>query len=189
MPCPGGFRWIRPEERAMAIACGKPPDGSTRWSVRKPAKVVGLSKSTVHRILNGGELKPCNAGISYWCGKSPDPELQRKQTAILGLCLGPPDNAPVLSVDQKSHIQALDRTQRELSLRPGKPRRQTQICKRRGTTSLLPALVVHHGRRFSFSSVTELSPLLISSCCSDASKAAFLVTVLGLSCYNFSEIV
>jgi putative transposase len=145
IPRPGRPRQIGPEERVrvMALACQKPSDGSTRWTIRRLAKVVGVGKSTVHRILNEGEIKPHK--VSYWCGKSPDPEFEEKQAAILGLYLNPPENALVLSVDEKSQIQALDRTQPELPLRPGKPRRLTHTYKRHGTTSLLAALVVHEG--------------------------------------------
>lgn len=144
-PRSGRPRRIRPEEkvRVMALACQRPPDGSTRWTTRRLAKAVGLGKSTVHRILNEGELKPHK--VTYWCGKSPDPEFEEKQAVILGLYLDPPANALVLSVDEKSQIQALDRTQPELPLRPGNPRRLTNTYKRHGTTSLLAALVVHEG--------------------------------------------
>lgn len=144
-PRSGRPRRIRPEEkvRVMALACQRPPDGSTRWTIRRLAKAVGLGKSTVHRILNEGALKPHK--VTYWCGKSPDPEFEEKQAVILGLYLDPPANALVLSVDEKSHIQALDRTQPELPLRPGNPRRLTNTYKRHGTTSLLAALVVHEG--------------------------------------------
>ena len=145
IPRPGRPRRIGLEQRVrvMAMACSKPSDGSNHWTIRKLAKAVRLGKSTVHRILNEGELKPHK--VKYWCGKSPDPEFEQKQAAILGLYLDPPDNALVLSVDEKSQIQALDRTQPELPLRPGNPRRQTRTYKRHGTTSLLAALVVHEG--------------------------------------------
>jgi len=145
LPRAGRPRQISPEERVsiMALACQKPPDGSAAWSIRRLAKAVGQSKSATHQILNEGELKPHR--VKYWCGKSPDPEFEQKQAAILGLYLNPPQNALVLSVDEKSHIQALDRTQPELPLRPGKPRRLTNTYKRHGTTSLLAALVVHEG--------------------------------------------
>lgn len=145
LPRAGRPRRISPQERVsiMAMACQKPSDGSTRWSMRKLAKAVGRSKSAVHQILNEGELKPHR--VKYWCGRSPDPEFEEKQAAILGLYLNPPDNALVLSVDEKSQIQALDRTQPELPLRAGKPRRLTNTYTRHGTTSLLAALVVHEG--------------------------------------------
>jgi transposase len=127
----------------MALATTRPPEGSSRWSVRKLAKRTGMSKATVCRILRQASLKPHKT--QYWCGRSPDPEFAEKQAAILRLYLDPPENALVLSVDEKSQIQALDRTQPELPLKPGKPRRQTHTYTRHGTTCLLAALVVHEG--------------------------------------------
>lgn len=136
---------ISPEERValVALACTTPPDGSSRWSVRKLAEVTGHSKSAVQRILAEGAIKPHKT--KYWCGKSPDPEFEKKQTAILGLYLNPPENALVLCVDEKSQIQALDRTQPLLPMRPGNPKRLTATYKRNGTTCLLAALAVHSG--------------------------------------------
>lgn len=137
---------ISPEVRLQvtAVACTRPPDGSNAWSIRRLAREVGLSSATVHRILNEGELKPHK--VEYWCGKSPDPEFEEKQAAILGLYLDPPDNALVLAVDEKTSIQALDRSQPMLPLMPGRPQRQTVTYTRHGTTCLLAALSVHEGR-------------------------------------------
>lgn len=126
------------------LACSIPTDGSNRWNTRTLAQATGLGKTTVHRILNEGKLKPHK--IQYWCGKSPDPEFEEKQAAILGLYLNPPENALVLCVDEKSQLQALDRTQPELPLRFGNPRRLTATYKRNGTTCLLAALSVHDGK-------------------------------------------
>jgi len=136
---------ITPEERVgvVALACTKPADGSSRWSVRKLAEATGHSKSAVQKILSEGAIKPHKT--RYWCGKSPDPEFKEKQAAIIGLYLNPPENALVLSVDEKSQIQALDRTQPLLPMRPGAPRRLTATYKRHGTTCLLAALAVHAG--------------------------------------------
>lgn len=144
-PRRGRHAVITPEERVqvMALACTKPDDGSNQWSMRKLADASGFSKSTVHRILNEATLKPHK--IDHWCGKSPDPEFEPKQTAILGLYLSPPENALVISVDEKSQIQALDRTQPMLPLKPGMARRQTNTYTRHGTTCLLAALLVHEG--------------------------------------------
>ena len=64
-----------------------PPKGKTSWSVRDLAQASGLSATTVHRILHEGRLKPHKA--EYWCGRSPDPEFEAKQAAILGLYLDP----------------------------------------------------------------------------------------------------
>jgi len=136
---------ISPEERVsvVALACTTPPDGSTRWSVRKLAEATGHSKSAVQKILAAGAIKPHKT--KYWCGKSPDPEFAEKQATIIGLYMNPPENALVLSVDEKSQIQALDRTQPLLPMRPGTPKRLTATYKRNGTTCLLAALAVHAG--------------------------------------------
>jgi hypothetical protein len=103
----------------------------------KHADSSRFSKTTVHRILNEANVKPHE--IDQWCGKSPDPDLkQSKQMDILGLYLSPPDNAFVISVDEKSQIQALDRTRPMLPMRPNRERRQTHTYTRRGTTYLSP---------------------------------------------------
>jgi putative transposase len=136
---------IAPWQRAQVVrlACEKPFTGANAWSRRELARVTGMGSTTVHRILAGASLKPHK--VHHWCGKSPDPEFEPKQAAILGLYVSPPENALVLSVDEKSQIQALDRTQPELPLRPGNPKRQTATYTRHGTTCLLAALAVHEG--------------------------------------------
>ena len=136
---------ISQEQRlgVMALACTTPADGSTRWSVRKLAEATGFGVGTVHRILNAGDLKPHK--VRHWCGKSPDPEFVAKQAAIIGLYMNQPENALVLSVDEKSQIQALDRTQPLLPMKPGAPKRMTATYKRHGTACLLAALSVHDG--------------------------------------------
>ncbi len=136
---------ITPWQRAqvMRLACERPFNGANAWSMRELARVTGLGSTTVHRILNDATLKPHK--IHHWCGKSPDPEFEPKEAAIVGLYLAPPDNALILSIDEKSQIQALDRTQPELPLRPGSPRRLTATYTRHGTTCLLAALSVHEG--------------------------------------------
>lgn len=144
-PRKGRPQTITPWERAqvMRLACERPTNGSNAWSMRELARVTGLGTTTVHRILKGASLKPHK--VHHWCGKSPDPEFEPKQTAIIGLYLNPPENALVLSIDEKSQIQALDRTQPELPLRPGNPKRHTATYTRHGTTCLLAALAVHEG--------------------------------------------
>lgn len=126
-----------------ALACTDPPGAATNWTQRELARRSGMSKSTVNRILCQANIKPHK--IEYWCGKSPDPEFEAKQAEIIGLYVDPPHNALVLAVDEKSHIQALDRTQPQLPLRPNQPRRQTATYKRHGTACLLAALSVHQG--------------------------------------------
>ncbi|HJW75936.1 MAG TPA: IS630 family transposase [Thermoleophilia bacterium] len=145
LPRAGRPTRIGPEARlaVVALASSKPPDGSRRWSTRKLAAQAGIGATSVHRILSEGRLKPHKT--EYWCGRSPDPEFEAKQAAILGLYLDPPTNALVMCVDEKSQIQALDRTQPELPLQAGSPRRLTATYKRHGTTCLLAALAVHSG--------------------------------------------
>jgi putative transposase len=142
---PGRPASISAEERLSVIdlATSTPQKGKTSWSVRDLAEASGLSATTVHRILSAGRLKPHK--VEYWCGRSPDPEFEAKQAAILGLYLDPPENALVLSVDEKSQMQALDRTQAQLPMQAGKPRRLSATYKRGGTTCLLAALSVHDG--------------------------------------------
>lgn len=103
------------------MACSKPPKGNTAWSCRKLAEKVGVGSATVNRILNEGQIKPHK--VQYWCGKSTNPEFENKQAAIIGLYLNPPENAMVLAVDEKSQIQALDRSQPMLPIREGNPKR------------------------------------------------------------------
>jgi len=136
---------IEPERKVavIALACTRPPDGNTTWSCRKLARETGLGIATIHRILKEGQIKPHK--VHYWCGKSTDPEFEEKQAVIIGLYLNPPENAVVLAVDEKSQIQALDRTQPMLPIKEGKPKRLTATYKRHGTTCLLAALAVHEG--------------------------------------------
>ncbi|MBK8663054.1 MAG: IS630 family transposase [Ignavibacteriales bacterium] len=136
---------ITAEQEAQVIekACSKPDGGYTRLSQRLIAKEVGISQTKVHEILKSADLKPHKT--EYWCGKSPDPEFNAKMTEIIGLYMNPPENALVLCVDEKTQIQALDRTQPELPLRSGNPRRQTATYKRNGVVSLVAALSVHEG--------------------------------------------
>lgn len=144
-PRSGKPRIITAEQQAMVIdkACSKPSDGYMNWSQKRIAKEVGISQSKVSQILNQADLKPHK--IEYWCGKSKDPEFEEKMIKIVGLYMFPPENALVICVDEKTQIQALDRTQPELPLRAGNPRRQTATYKRNGTVSLIAALAVHSG--------------------------------------------
>ena len=131
------------EARVLELATSKPAEGYTSWSHKRMAAKLGMSASTVQRILSRQDLKPHK--VEYWCGKSTDPEFEPKMLEVVGLYLDPPDNALVLCVDEKTQIQALDRTQPELPLRPDNPRRQTATYKRNGTVSLIAALAVHSG--------------------------------------------
>src|SRR5580700_7474029 len=116
----------------------KPP-AATHWSTRTMAHAVGLSHTSVKRIWNAHGLKP---HLTRGFKLSNDKQFVDKVQDVVGLYLNPPDEALVLSVDEKSQIQALDRTQPILPLRPGLPERRTHDYCRHGTTSLFAALNV-----------------------------------------------
>jgi transposase len=119
-----------------------PPDGTTQWSVRRLAAATGISSSTVHRIWRAHKLKPHQVRSFKF---SRDPELVEKVIDVVGLYLDPPKGALVLCVDEKTQIQALDRTQPTLPMKPGKAQRMTHDYKRNGTTSLYAALEIASG--------------------------------------------
>jgi transposase len=119
----------------------KPPAG-THWSTRSMAAAQGVSDSTVHRIWKVHRLQPHR--MEHF-KMSRDPRFPEKVRDIVGLYLNPPDKALVLCVDEKSQVQALDRTQPVLPLRPGIPERQTHDYERHGTTTLFAALNVLDG--------------------------------------------
>jgi transposase len=130
--------------RIAATACSTPPPGvGTHWSVRTLAKHLGVSRSLVQSVLSAEEIKPHR--LRYW-KTSTDPEFEAKMVAIIGLYLHPPRNALVLSVDEKTSIQALDRTQPLLPMKPHQIERRSFEYKRNGTASLLAALEVHTGK-------------------------------------------
>jgi transposase len=129
--------------RVIKLATSKPKKGYTSWSQRRIAKEAGMSQSKVQQLLSQADLKPHK--IEYWCGKSTDPEFESKMTNIVGLYMNPPENALVISVDEKTQIQALDRTQPILPLKEKAPKRLTATYKRNGTVALIAALAVHQG--------------------------------------------
>jgi transposase len=113
------------------------PRGETHWSTRSLAKATGLSRMTISRIWQAFGLQPHRTDTFKL---SPDPQLIEKVRDIVGLYMNPPEHALVLCVDEKSQIQALDRTQPLLPLQPGQVERGTHDYKRNGTTSLFAAL-------------------------------------------------
>jgi transposase len=119
----------------------KPPN-ATHWSIRMMAKAQRVSRSTVHRIWRKHKLQPHRLESFKF---STDPDFVPKLRDVIGLYLNPPDKAIVLSVDEKSQIQALDRTQPILPLRPKLPERQTHDYERHGTTTLFAALNILEG--------------------------------------------
>jgi transposase len=118
------------------------PKDATHWSVRAMAASQKVSPATVLRIWKKHKLQPHRLESFKF---SNDPDFAPKVRDIVGLYMNPPDKAIVLSVDEKSQIQALDRTQPILPLRPGLPERQTHDYKRYGTTTLFAALNVLEG--------------------------------------------
>src|ERR1700746_2994826 len=118
------------------------PRGETHWSTRSLAKATGLSRMTISRIWQAFGLQPHRTDTFKL---SPDPQLIEKVRDIVGLYMNPPEHALVLCVDEKSQIQALDRTQPLLPLQPGQVERRTHDYKRHGTTSLFAALDVKAG--------------------------------------------
>ena len=131
------------KERAVVSATLRKPEAATHWSTRRLAKAVGLSRASVHRIWQKYGLQPHRVTTFKF---STDPEFDRKLADIVGLYLDPPERALVLCVDEKSQIQALNRTQPLLPMWPGLPARQTHDYQRHGTTSLFAALEVASGK-------------------------------------------
>lgn len=121
------------------------PTNATQWSSRGMAKASGISTSSVQRIWRAFGLQPHRAETFKL---STDPLFVDKVRDVVGLYLSPPANALVLCVDEKSQIQALDRTQPLLPLSPGQVERRTHDYKRHGTTALFAALDVATGRVF-----------------------------------------
>jgi len=143
-PRPGAPRTVTDEQIEDVVVRtleSKPPD-ATHWSTRDLAKRAGLSQSTVARIWRAFGLQPWRT--ESW-KLSTDPQFVEKVRDIVGLYLNPPEHALVLCVDEKSQIQALDRSQPILPMAPGTPERRTHDSLRHGTTSLFAALVVATG--------------------------------------------
>jgi len=144
-PRPGAPRTIADAqvEQVVALTLETMPRDATHWSTRAMAARCGLSQSTVSRIWRAFGLQPHRTETFKL---SKDPLFIEKVRDIVGLYLNPPDRALVLCVDEKSQIQALDRTQPLLPMRPGQVERRTHDYVRHGTTSLFAALDVKSGR-------------------------------------------
>jgi transposase len=119
------------------------PKGQTHWSTREMARASGLGRSTIGRIWSAFGLQPHR---SETFKLSPDPQLIEKVRDIVGLYMNPPENAVVLCVDEKSQIQALERTQPLLPMSPGQVEKRTHDYMRHGTTSLFAALDAASGQ-------------------------------------------
>lgn len=129
-------------ERLVAMTLESTPTDATHWSTRDLAKRIGVSQSTVSRVWRAFNLQPHRVETFRL---SNDPLFIEKVRDIVGLYMNPPDHAVVLCVDEKSQIQALERTQPMLPLRPGQPERRTHDYLRHGTTTLFAALDIATG--------------------------------------------
>jgi len=121
----------------------RPGDGSTHWSVRTLAAHLRVSRTIVHRVWQRHDVQPHRVERFKL---SNDPQFEERVRDVVGLYLNPPDRALVLCVDEKSQIQALDRTAPILPLRPGLPERRTHDYKRHGTTTLFAAFNILNGK-------------------------------------------
>jgi transposase len=134
---------VKSSAQIIEATLNSKPPGSTHWSTRTLAQAQKVSKSTIHRIWREHQLKP---HLTKSFKLSRDPKFLEKLTDVVGVYLTPPQNAVVLCVDEKSQIQALDRTQPGLPLKPGRCGTFTHDYERHGTTTLFAALQVVEGR-------------------------------------------
>src|SRR5919204_5982237 len=144
-PRPGKPRAISDQdvERVIVKTLEETPSDATHWSTRSMAKSTGMSQSAISRIWRAFGLKP---HLTESFKLSPDPQFIEKVRDIVGLYLNPPAAAVVMCVDEKSQIQALDRSAPILPLMPGVPERRTHDYVRHGTTNLYAALDVASGQ-------------------------------------------
>ncbi|MDZ7344967.1 MAG: IS630 family transposase [candidate division KSB1 bacterium] len=142
---PGRIKPVSPEleEKVCRLTVQEKPKNATHWTTRTMAKRVGLSHNKVAEIWRKYGLKP---HIVKRFKMSRDPEFESKMADVVGLYLNPPKKSIVFCVDEKSQIQALQRSQPNLPMRPGSPERQTHDYYRHGTTTLFAALDVVSGK-------------------------------------------
>jgi transposase len=129
--------------KVVATVMSAPPAGHSHWSTRELARRVGLGHTSVHEILRANDLKP---HLRRTFKVSKDPHFSEKVQDVVGLYLNPPQNAVVISMDEKTQVQALDRTQPMLPLRPGQVERGTHDYRRNGVVDLYAALEIKTGR-------------------------------------------
>jgi transposase len=134
---------VEEKKRIVTRVCAAPPAYLSRWSVRTLAREMGYPASVVHLILQEHDLHPHRLRTFNF---SPDPCFEEKLLEVVGLYMNPPENAAVLCVDEKTGIQALDRTQPMLPLRAKKPRSWSNEYVRHGTRTLLAALEIKTGK-------------------------------------------
>ena len=135
-----------PADKKLAIiekTATEKPANATHWSAARMAKAVGVSRRSVQRVWTGAGLKP---HLTRAFKLSNDPQFAEKVVDVVGLYMNPPERALVFCVDEKSQIQALDRTQPGLPMKKGRAATMTHDYKRNGTTTLFAALDVKTGR-------------------------------------------
>ena len=140
--------------RIVETVCRKPKKGLSRWSVRTLAKHLGIDKDKIHRVLKEHDLHPHRLRTFNF---SPDPQFAEKLLEVVGLYMDPPENAVVLCMDEKTGIQALDRTQPLLPLRAKKPQAWSNEYVRHGTRCLLAAVDVKTGKATTWVNKTRKS--------------------------------
>lgn len=145
-------------QRVVDLALGSPPGETTHWSGRMLAKAAGVSLRSVQRILEAHQLAPHRIRTFKL---SNDPKFAEKLKDVAGLYVDPPAHAVVLSVDEKSQIQALDRTQPGLPMKPGRAGTMTHDYKRHGTT------------RCSLPSTPSTAPSSAATCSATATRSSF----------------
>jgi transposase len=150
-----------PDVRALLIAkaCTRPPDTESgqrreRWTHRELAEQVGMSESQAHVILSGADIKP-HRGESWVMTDFDQPEFEARADEVCGLYLDPPSGALVLSLDEKTSIQARGLARPDALAEPGKPPRRDYEYTRNGTMNLFAALGVHSGETHAMTSHTR----------------------------------
>jgi transposase len=130
-------------QKVVHTVCRKPPKGLSRWSVRTLSEHLDMAVGTVHSILKENDLHPHRLRTFTF---SPDPQFEEKLLDVVGLYMNPPRNALILCIDEKTGIQALDRTQPMLPLRSKKARSWTNEYVRHGTRTMLASLEIETGK-------------------------------------------
>ena len=165
-PRPGRTRTIDPEEIIRKTTQEKPAH-ATHWTTRTLARALGISEATVRRAWHAHGLKP---HLVDTFKVSRDPQFLEKLEDIVGLYLNPPQQAIVFSVDEKSQIQALDRTQPGLPMKKGRKWTMTHDYKRHGTTTLFAALNTLTGEVLSQCRPRHTNEELVSVSASDCAE-------------------
>lgn len=155
-PRPGQPRKYSPVQiqRVVTKVCGKPPKGRSRWSHASLAEAVKMPRSVVQGILKDHDLHPHRLRTFNF---SPDPEFEDKLLEVVGLYMSPPQNAVVICMDEKTGIQALDRTQPMLPLRSKHPKSWTNEYVRHGTRTMLAAIDIATGKATTWVNKTRKS--------------------------------